>query len=279
MRMQTTVAALGALFLGLPAAAASFTPPQGCTTFLTVQNKSCSVSLQWRCDNAPNDEFWTATYSLDGLESIVSYSGDYQWLTAIYLWDSSREEFSPPAADPISISTLLRSGSDTFDFTMRRTVDDQSYDVRVVGADVLTGETTEIDGYALDLVNTRVEIIADDGTVEYKSAGTQYVSRSLRQFFLGTESVFETDGSSTEYVDRPVDIIEPGEPGFGSTVPLYDCNQLDAGLAPDAGGLPSNPTVTIDKKPHGHAFEGGERRRQMTEADMFAMYAPKDGET
>ena len=234
MRSHTTRAALGALAFALPSAAAGFTPPEGCQTFLTVQNKSCSVTVQWRCDEAPNDEFWTATYSQDGLESIVSYSGDYQWLTAIYMWDSSREEFTPPAADPVSISTLLEDGADSFDFTMRRTESDRSYDLRVVGADVLTGETTEIDGYALDLVATRVEITAEDGTVEYKSEGTQYVSRPLRQFFLGSERVFETDGSVTEYLDRPVDIIAPGEPGFGLTQPIYDCNQQEARMTPAA---------------------------------------------
>ncbi|WP_085526383.1 hypothetical protein [Maritimibacter sp. HL-12] len=230
--MTATFAALGVLVL--PAIAGAFTPPEGCTSFLTVQNRSCSVTLQWRCSPEENSDFWSATFSSEGLESIVRYTDDYQWLDAVYMWDSSREEFAPPAADPISLTRLLDTGRDTFDFTMHRSQPDRSYDVRVVGADTLTGETVEIDGYSLDVVRTRVEITAEDGTVEYKSEGAQYLSRPLGQFFLGTERVFGTDGSVAEFDDAPVDIIEPGEPGFGATEPLYECNIQDAAMTPAA---------------------------------------------
>jgi len=229
-----TIPALVATFLALPAFGAGFTPPRGCETFLTVQHKSCMVSVQWRCDETPGNQSWSAMFSSEGLESVTSYSGDYQWLDAIYMWDSSREAFVPPAADPISVSTLLADGVDTFDFTMRRTQPDRSYDIRVVGADVLTGETARIDGYDVDLVSTRVEITAEDGTVEYKAEGTQYLSRAFRQFFLGTERVFSDDGSFEDYDDTPVDVIETGEPGFGMTEPLYNCNSQDARMTPVA---------------------------------------------
>lgn len=234
MRLTATSAALGALALVLPAFAGAFSPPEGCESFLTVQNRSCSVTLQWRCSPGDESDFWSATFSSEGLESIVRYSADYQWLDAVYMWDSSREEFVPPADDPISLTRLIDSGLDSFDFTMHRSQSDRSYDVRVVGADMLTGETVKIDGYSLDVVRTRVEITAEDGAVEYKSEGTQYLSRALGQFFLGTERVFGTDGSVAEFDDAPVDIIEPGEPGFGATEPLYECNIQDAAMTPIA---------------------------------------------
>lgn len=228
-----TIPALVAISFALPASAASFTPPRGCETFLTVQHKSCMVSVHWRCATQ-DDTVSSATFSEDGLESVTSYSDDYQWLEAIYMWDSSREVFIPPAADPVSISTLLAEGIDTFDFNMRRAQRDRSYDIRIVGADELTGETAEIDGYSVDLVRTRVEITAEDGTVEYKAEGLQYLSRSLSQFFLGMERVFADDGSFSDYDDTPVDIIEAGDPGFGMTQPLYNCSPQDAQMTPAA---------------------------------------------
>jgi hypothetical protein len=243
MRWSVIPAAFGALTLGLPAFAVGFTPPEGCEAFLTVQNRSCTVALQWRCSPAPESDFWSATFSTEGLESIVRYSADYQWLDAVYMWDSSREELQLPTADPISLSRLINSGLDTFDFTMRRSQPDRSYDLRVVGADLLTGETVEIDGYTLDVVRTRVEITAEDGTVEYKSEGQQYLSRPLGQFFLGTERVFGTDGSVADYDDTPVDIIEPGEPGFGATEPLYECNIQDAAMTPIAPPVAQKETT------------------------------------
>lgn len=241
-----TIPALVAISFALPASGAGFAPPRGCETFLTVQHKSCMVSVQWRCEAAESDRFWSALFSAEGLQSVTSYSDDYQWLDAIYLWDSSREEFTPPARDPISISTLLAEGVDTFDFTMRRTQPDRSYDLRIVGADVLTGETTRIDGYEVDLVATRVEITAEDGTVEYKAEGLQYLSRGLRQFFLGQERVFAEDGSFEDYDDTPVDIIEAGAPGFGQTEPLYNCSQLEARMTP-AAPLAAQKETTDDE--------------------------------
>lgn len=227
--------ALGlALVAAGPGLAGDFAAPAGCESFVTVQNRACSVSVLWRCDGAPDGDFWEANFSADGLESVVSYDRDYQWLDAVYSWDQSREEFTPPAVDPISRDTLLATGIDTFDFSMRRVTPDRRYDIRVVGADMLTGKTTTIDGYELDEVRTRLEIIDDAGVTEYASQGVQYYSRDLGLFFTGAEEVFGPDGETSFWDDRPADIILPGEPGFGTTEPLYGCNAQDAAFTPAA---------------------------------------------
>ncbi len=202
--------------------------------FATVQNQACSVEVLWRCKTAKPGDFWEATFSLDGLESIVSYDGDYQWLDAAYYWDSSSERFHPPAIDPISRDDLLSTGIDTFEFTMQRATPDRDYEIRVIGADMLTGTTMVIDGFALDEVRTRLEILDEEGTVEYASKGIQYYSRDLGLFFLGAETVFGPDGTADVYDDGPADIILPGEPGFGDTEPLYGCNMQDAAFTPPA---------------------------------------------
>lgn len=232
MRRMMLAAGLGTLGLTLPAAAAEFAPPTGCETFLTVQSKDCGVSLLWRCDMAPDGDFWAAAFGPEGLESIVGYSASYQWLDAVYMWDSSREAFLPPATDPIDIDALLGEGVDTYDFAMHRVEPSSSRDVRVLGADQLTGETVVIDGHTLESVTTDLRILGPDGAVEYQSRGTQYLSRELRQFFLGPETVTDPDGTETQYDGSPIDIILPGEPGFGATTPLYDCTKQDAGFAP-----------------------------------------------
>jgi hypothetical protein len=216
----------------LPAGAAGFAPPEGCETFLTVQSRECSVSLLWRCDGAEDGPIWEANFSDGGLQSVVSYSASYQWLNALYMWDRSREEFLPPAADPIDLDALIGTGIDTYDFTMRRSEPQGTRDLRMVGADQLTGTTVTIDGHALEAVATELQILAGDGRVEYRSRGVQFLSRDLGLFFLGRETVTGSDGVAVEYDGTPVDIIRPGEPGFGTTVPLYDCNPQDAGFIP-----------------------------------------------
>jgi hypothetical protein len=227
-------AVLAALVLASPATAASFAPPKGCDAFLTVQSRECSVSLLWRCGAEADSPFWEANFSDDGLQSVVSYSPKYQWLDSVYMWDSSREELVPPATDPIDLDSLMETGIDTYDFIMRRSEPQGARDVRMVGADQLTGATVTIDGYTLDTVATELQILTEDGSVEYHSRGIQYVSRDLRLFFLGPETVTGVDGMAADYDSTPVDIIRPGEPGFGATVPLYDCNLQEAGFTPGA---------------------------------------------
>lgn len=222
------VAAAAALALATPSGAVDFSAPEGCEAFMTIQSRGCSVSLLWRCEARAERGVWEASFSPEGLGSVVSYDNDYQWLDAAYTWDNSREVFAPPATDPISVSELLATGLDTFDFNMHRATPDRRYDIRVTGADRLTGETVTIDGFEMEEVETRLEIIDDAGETEYASKGTQYYSRELGMFFLGPEEVTGADGVPSTYDDRPIDIILPGEPGFGSTTPLYDCNLQDA---------------------------------------------------
>lgn len=228
-----TLAAM--LFPLVPVQAADFRAPEGCETFLTVQSKQCAVTNLYRCDVAPDGTFWEALFSADGMESVVSYDRDYQWIEANYFWDNSREAFSPPAEDRISFDALTSDGVDTFRFVMRRTAPGESRNITVVGADILTDKMVEIDGTALRLVQTQIQILAADGSVEYDARGVQYVDMERRLFFAGTEEVLETTGDVSVYDGSPVDFIHPGEPGFGATVPLYECVEQEASLPPGSG--------------------------------------------
>lgn len=224
----TALALAAALPVVSPALAADFAPPEGCEVFLTVQSKQCSVSNLYRCDVAPKGSFWEAVFDGNGLASVTAYDQTYQWIDSRYVRDQAREVFTPPADDPININDLLSDGVDTFRFTLHRTAPGESRHITIVGADVLTDETVEIDGTSLSVVNTDIQILAEDGTVEYQARGQQYLNREMRLFFLGAENVIEADGSVTPYDNSPVDFIHPGEPGFGENVPLYECDDMKA---------------------------------------------------
>ncbi len=55
---------------------------------------------------------------------------------------------------------------------------------------------------------------------------------------------------------------------------MHGQTQIAAGLFENAGGNPLKLELYIDKKPEGYAFAG--ERRQMTEAEVMAMYAPSE---
>lgn len=212
-------------------AMAEFAPPKGCETFLTVQSKECAVSNLYRCDVAP-DGHWEAVFSIDGLESLTAYDAKYQWLDAQYAWDTSRETFVAPAEDAIDIDALISEGVDTFRFTMRRKAPDEARDITIVGADILTERHKMIDGKLLRIVTTDLQILSENGTVEYQARGQQYLDEEARLFFLGPDQVFEPDGAVSDYDGSPVNFIEPGEKGFGATIPIHDCPALEASFTP-----------------------------------------------
>ena len=54
--------------------------------------------------------------------------------------------------------------------------------------------------------------------------------------------------------------------------PMHGQAQMAAGLFDDAAGANLKLELYVDRKPQGYAFAG--ERRQMTEAEVYAMYAP-----
>ncbi|MBO9453287.1 GFA family protein [Tropicibacter sp. R16_0] len=56
--------------------------------------------------------------------------------------------------------------------------------------------------------------------------------------------------------------------------PMQGQTQMAAGLFENAGGSKLSLELFIDKKPEGYAFAGD--RKQITEAEMMAMYAPSE---
>ena len=44
-----------------------FTPPEGCTGFLTVQARNCSVSNYYKCAADPAGHQWRADFEVEGV--------------------------------------------------------------------------------------------------------------------------------------------------------------------------------------------------------------------
>ncbi|WP_300516098.1 hypothetical protein [Aliiroseovarius sp.] len=222
----------------LPVQAQDALVPQGCEAFLTVQTQGCTSLLMWRCEKEPEGYHWAAAFDGQGLLSMSSYDHQYQWLDTTYLWDNSREVLLD-SEDPIHMDDLLDIGHDTFAFTVRRTMQGQTRKMRVIGADVLTGERVTIDGIELEELSTELRYFTEAGDVDYQSRGTQYVSRELRLFFPAVDQVVAQDGGTIEYDSRPVDFIHPGEPGFGATTPLYGCEEIKTRLPRPHTNIPA----------------------------------------
>lgn len=223
---------------GLPALAQSpkFTPPPGCEAWLTVQMKSCLVSHYFTCADDPEGHRWGATLTEDGPVVLSWLDAEYQWLKTVLLFNGVTETLRQPSDDPASLSELLETGLDSFDF---ETVTSGAVEGRVhryQGFDKLTGETVEIDGEPLLVTEFAVtEYVGGD--VIYTREGNQFVSERFGLFLGGQET--ESNGERTAETDRtPVQFIEPGEPGFLDARPIFDCGAI-LSRAPGAAATPA----------------------------------------
>jgi len=213
----------------------TFSPPPGCTGWVTVQSRGCRVSNHYRCEaDAPGDQ-WRADFDQDGLFFVSRIDRETQWVESFEMFPTTRQVLLPDPADPASFSTLLSTGTDTFDFGL---AEDGGPQTVVRGFDRLTGRSVTIDGVTLEETEFDYTETAPDGSIVQKARGNEYIHRDWRIFLSGISQWESPDGT------RPVDgtprqFVFPGEPGFFTTRPIFDCDATMSGLENEAGPMPA----------------------------------------
>lgn len=205
-----------------PALAGTWTAPEGCEVFMTVQAKACRVSQHYRCAaDAPGDQ-WRADFDQEGVFFYSKIDAEAQWVES---YDPVQQTLDPAPADAASFSELLASGIDTWDFALSK---EDGSGSRAAGYDRLTGKTVVIDGITLS--QTEVEFTEYDraGNVLRRARGNEYVNPDWRLFFSGPGETDLGDGQWLPIDGSPVEFIFPGEDGFMATEPKYDCDALTA---------------------------------------------------
>jgi hypothetical protein len=207
-----------------PVLAGTWTAPEGCEAFMTVQSKACRVSHYYKCSaDAPGDQ-WRVDMDQEGPFFYSRIDHEAQWVES---YDPVQQVLDPSPADPASFSELLASGIDTWDFTLSKADGSGS---RAAGYDRLTGQTVVIDGITLS--QTEVEFSEYDraGNLTRQSRGNEYLHPDWRLFFAGPGETDLGDGLWRPIDGSPVDFIFPGEEGFLASQPIYDCDALTASL-------------------------------------------------
>jgi hypothetical protein len=205
-----------------------FQVPEGCTAFLTVQTRSCLISHYWRCEGDPDGTHWRATLDQDGAFYLNYSDAEFRWLRAFNLRSGSREILIEPEEDPASIRELLSTGSDTMAFSIREERSDGVFQRDYTGYDRVTGATVTIDGRTLLVTEFAYQWETEAGP--RSTEGSQFVSEEMFLFFGGIETVTTPGGEVFEGNYSPVEFAEPGEEGFLSTEPRYDCGEIMSGL-------------------------------------------------
>ncbi|MBW6506477.1 MAG: hypothetical protein K0B00_06975 [Rhodobacteraceae bacterium] len=222
--VENVVVALALVVAGAaPAAAQTFTPPKGCTLSLTVQMRQCQVANVYSCASDEPGNRWIS-YA-DGVGVYFSSRIDHEtrWMESIDHDTGEIDRLLPKANDHASFSTLIATGSDDYDFLTENT---GGVVERYVGLDRLTGDSVMIDGIALERSTFDLSSYDASGAFLTRRMGTQFISRELRLFFGDTEVFENAAGDRVESFQPPVTFALPGEDGFGSLVPLFDCNAV-----------------------------------------------------
>lgn len=207
----------------LPARAQdNFALPAGCTAYVTIQNRDCSVSHLFTCEGDVEGHQRRADFDRDGLFYVGEIDFETQWINSFSVRSNSTSVLMDGATDPANLTELIGTGRDDFDFS---TMSDVFGQTRHIGEDRLTGESVVIDGVTLDVTNFEASAYDSGGALLYSSKGQEFIHPEWRTFIGGTR-IITADGAVTESDSRPVAFDFPGEAGFLSTAPRYGCDTV-----------------------------------------------------
>ena len=201
---------------------ATFSLPVGCTAYLTVQNKNCQVDHHFTCEADPAGHKKRASLDEQGMTYLGTIDDETQWISSYRPVSNYSERLAQFPTDPASLTQLIETGRDTFDFV---TLSNEIGETRYVGSDELTGRTVVIDDVALQETKYSITVFAADGAFLWSSSGNEYISADWRMFLGGT-AVTTTPTDEYERDASPVEFIYPNEPGFLSTKPKFGCGAI-----------------------------------------------------
>lgn len=197
----------------------TFSLPQGCDAFLTVQSKTCQVDHHFVCEGDPEGHQRRVGITEEGLTYAGEIDSETQWINSFHARTGHSETLESNPAERASFSDLIQKGVDDYDF---RTESPQIGNTRYVGQDTLTGRQIVIDGVTLDETTFDITAYDENGDVIWAAKGNEFVNQDWRIFLSGT-GVTSVGSERFESDDSPVEFIFPGEPGFLSARPKYGC--------------------------------------------------------
>ncbi len=217
--MRIAIALILAAGPAFAQAPTTFSLPAGCTAYVTVQNQSCEVEHHFTCTSDAAGMKRRVSLDERGLTYVGQIDDEAQWIASFHVMAGINETLAPDPVDPASMTELLATNLDTWDF---RTLSAEVGETRYVGQDSLTGRQVTIDGVTLD--ETAYEITAFDasGAEIWSSRGNEYVSRDWRMFLSGSSTI-TTPAETFSRDSTPVEFIFPGDPGFLSARPKHGC--------------------------------------------------------
>lgn len=218
--------ALCATLLAAPAAAGTVSLPAGCEGLVTMQANDCVVTHYFRCETDPADWTRRLDYNEEGLIFRTLTDPEARWMESEHVRAGVTDVLGAER-DPNSLSDLLATGRDDFDFL---TYSSNGAQQRFTGYDSLSGADEVIDGVALKGTAFEMRVEDSAGNWLWSAEGREYVMPEWG-VFIGGRRTITGPGFDPEQVDgRPQRFDFPGDAGFLATTPEYGCGLMMSSL-------------------------------------------------
>ncbi|MGB0968605.1 MAG: hypothetical protein ACPGUX_10500 [Halocynthiibacter sp.] len=230
MNMKSVFSTCALMCMVGTAQAGNVTPPEGCNAFLTVQSVSCEVEHYWSCESDPAGVKWRYVLNQDGPTYVSQVDSEYRWLFSENLISGRQEFMGKPEKDSQSMSDLLGSGVDSYDFVQVLNFPGRGVlEQHITGFDRLNGADAVIDGQAL--LGSDYELREVTGGEEvFEVRGQEYVLEEFNLFLGGRGEFRNNQEAWTSYNQSPVSFARPGETGFLTDTPLFGCGEILSAL-------------------------------------------------
>jgi hypothetical protein len=234
MRLSLTLLSLlGAMAEQATAQVVSLERPSDCTPVLTVQFRGCQVETFLDCGTLSNPIYRNESYDATGLTIVSHTTSDGFIIGVLYPIDDFEIIGIPDGALSTPIAEVLATGQSEFK---------QDVEVRMFGnfrrpARIESTATRNGDQElgVLEVFNFETVFLMPPPMDPITALGKSYHYPELELWIEGETTISWPSDSNDEIPKKPARLIHPGEPGFDTTTPEFDCNQLS---------LLSSPTVS-----------------------------------
>lgn len=210
--------------------------PTNCVQQMTVQKRGCELVKIFECPSPDGPVFRSEDYDSEGLDG-VSLSDSSQNLI---LYSDSENQLRVAGG-------LVRSSAAPSDVVATgKGRADQDVELRLFGltkpgrieVDIVLDPTPfMIDETSFRRLMGSVTITFPQPMPTFRGTSINYYHPDTNVMFEGESELGPLGGGEDEIPNSPAAVSFSGQPGFETTVPLFDCGQISSGTNSAAGDL------------------------------------------
>jgi hypothetical protein len=199
--------------------------PASCAALATVQLNDCTVVNVFRCDEPKSSFFRYEGYDPDGIELINHMNLSYGMMMASDpMGDFVMTRTKDLIAEP-TLSEVFSNGTTPFSYIGDVSLFGLKRPMATEGTYIAVEDEAVVSGHTFRQIRSELVMQLPPPAGNVSGWYTIYVSDSLGLVFEG-EGELEIGGTSELLPSSPASVALPGEPGFGTTVPVSGCGEL-----------------------------------------------------